>query len=89
LLRPSFPFVFDGPKVAEGRAAARGIEEAFDELKDSHPPRLVVRSEGTSIDQLALQISGGATQEKVEKFGGQTPLGRPGQAAELGAIYVQ
>jgi ABC-type multidrug transport system ATPase subunit/NAD(P)-dependent dehydrogenase (short-subunit alcohol dehydrogenase family) len=24
-----------------------------------------------------LQISGGATQEKVEKFGGQTPLGRP------------
>jgi NAD(P)-dependent dehydrogenase (short-subunit alcohol dehydrogenase family) len=26
-----------------------------------------------------LQISGGATQEKVEKFGGQTPLGRPGQ----------
>ena len=36
-----------------------------------------------------LQISGGATQEKVEKFGGQTPLGRPGQPAELGSIYVQ
>jgi NAD(P)-dependent dehydrogenase (short-subunit alcohol dehydrogenase family) len=28
-------------------------------------------------------------QEKVEKFGGQTPLGRPGQPAELGSIYVQ
>jgi NAD(P)-dependent dehydrogenase (short-subunit alcohol dehydrogenase family) len=36
-----------------------------------------------------LQISGGAIQEKVEKFGGQTPLGRPGQPAELGSIYVQ
>jgi len=36
-----------------------------------------------------LQISGGATMEKVEKFGGQTPLGRPGQPAELASIYVQ
>ena len=26
-----------------------------------------------------LQVSGGATMEKVEKFGGQTPLGRAGQ----------
>jgi NAD(P)-dependent dehydrogenase (short-subunit alcohol dehydrogenase family) len=36
-----------------------------------------------------LQISGGATQAKVEKFGGWTPLGRPGQPAELASIYVQ
>jgi NAD(P)-dependent dehydrogenase (short-subunit alcohol dehydrogenase family) len=36
-----------------------------------------------------LQVSGGATQEKLKKFGGQTPLGRPGQPAELGSIYVQ
>lgn len=36
-----------------------------------------------------LQVSGGATMEKLEKFGGQTPLGRPGQPAELGSIYVQ
>jgi NAD(P)-dependent dehydrogenase (short-subunit alcohol dehydrogenase family) len=36
-----------------------------------------------------LQISGGATMEKVEKFGGHTPLGRPGQPAELASIYVQ
>jgi NAD(P)-dependent dehydrogenase (short-subunit alcohol dehydrogenase family) len=36
-----------------------------------------------------LQVSGGATMEKVEKFGGQTPMGRPGQPAELGSIYVQ
>ena len=36
-----------------------------------------------------LQVSGGASQEKLEKFGGMTPLGRPGQPAELGSIYVQ
>jgi NAD(P)-dependent dehydrogenase (short-subunit alcohol dehydrogenase family) len=36
-----------------------------------------------------LQVSGGATQEKLEKFGSQTPMGRPGQPAELASIYVQ
>ncbi len=36
-----------------------------------------------------LQVSGGATQEKLEMFGGQTPMGRPGQPAELASIYVQ
>jgi NAD(P)-dependent dehydrogenase (short-subunit alcohol dehydrogenase family) len=37
----------------------------------------------------ALQVSGGATQEKLVKFGSDTPLGRPGQPAELASIYVQ
>jgi NAD(P)-dependent dehydrogenase (short-subunit alcohol dehydrogenase family) len=36
-----------------------------------------------------LQVSGGATMEKLEKFGGQTVFGRPGQPAELASIYVQ
>ncbi|MDP9039381.1 MAG: SDR family oxidoreductase [Acidobacteriota bacterium] len=36
-----------------------------------------------------LQVSGGATQEKLERFGGQTPMGRPGQPVELASIYVQ
>jgi NAD(P)-dependent dehydrogenase (short-subunit alcohol dehydrogenase family) len=36
-----------------------------------------------------LQVSGGATQEKLKEFGGKTPLGRPGQPAELASIYVQ
>lgn len=36
-----------------------------------------------------LQVSGGATQEKLKQFGGETPMGRPGQPAELGSIYVQ
>jgi NAD(P)-dependent dehydrogenase (short-subunit alcohol dehydrogenase family) len=36
-----------------------------------------------------LQVSGGASMEKLERFGGQTPMGRPGQPAELASIYVQ
>lgn len=36
-----------------------------------------------------LQVSGGASQEKLMKFGSQTVFGRPGQPAELGSIYVQ
>lgn len=35
-----------------------------------------------------LQVSGGATQEKLVKFGGDTPMKRPGQPAELAGIYV-
>lgn len=35
-----------------------------------------------------LQVSGGATMEKLEQFGGSTPLGRPGQPGELAGIYV-
>ncbi len=36
-----------------------------------------------------LQVSGGATMEKLEQFGGHAPLGRAGQPAELASIYVQ
>ena len=36
-----------------------------------------------------LQVSGGATMEKLKEFGSQTPLGRPGQPVELASIYVQ
>jgi NAD(P)-dependent dehydrogenase (short-subunit alcohol dehydrogenase family) len=36
-----------------------------------------------------LQVSGGATMEKLKNFGGDSPMGRPGQPAELASIYVQ
>ncbi len=36
-----------------------------------------------------LQVSGGQPQDAIEKFGSVTPLGRPGQPAELASIYVQ
>jgi NAD(P)-dependent dehydrogenase (short-subunit alcohol dehydrogenase family) len=36
-----------------------------------------------------LQVSGGQTQDKLEKFGSDTPLGRPGQPAEIATVYVE
>jgi len=36
-----------------------------------------------------LQTSGGQPQDAIVEFGGKTPLGRPGQPAELASIYVQ
>ncbi|PWV46574.1 SDR family oxidoreductase [Chitinophaga sp. S165] len=36
-----------------------------------------------------LQVSGGATMEKLKSFGGDTPFKRPGQPVELASIYVQ
>lgn len=36
-----------------------------------------------------LQTSGGQPQDAIVAFGAQTPLGRPGQPAELASIYVQ
>ncbi len=35
-----------------------------------------------------LQSSGGQPQDKIPTFGAQTPLGRPGQPAELAGVYV-
>jgi NAD(P)-dependent dehydrogenase (short-subunit alcohol dehydrogenase family) len=36
-----------------------------------------------------LQVSGGQPQEAIVEFGKVTPLGRPGQPAELASIFVQ
>jgi NAD(P)-dependent dehydrogenase (short-subunit alcohol dehydrogenase family) len=35
-----------------------------------------------------LQPSGGQTQDKIEQFGSEAPMGRPGQPAELASTYV-
>ena len=35
-----------------------------------------------------LQVSGGQPQSTIEQFGSDTPIGRPGQPAELAPIYV-
>jgi NAD(P)-dependent dehydrogenase (short-subunit alcohol dehydrogenase family) len=36
----------------------------------------------------ALQSSGGQPDEAVQKFGSQTPFGRPGQPVEIAPVYV-
>ena len=35
-----------------------------------------------------LQVSGGATPEKLKTFGSTSPFGRPGQPAEIAGLYV-
>jgi NAD(P)-dependent dehydrogenase (short-subunit alcohol dehydrogenase family) len=35
-----------------------------------------------------LQVSGGQTEENLRRFGGGTPMTRPGQPAELAPVYV-
>jgi NAD(P)-dependent dehydrogenase (short-subunit alcohol dehydrogenase family) len=35
-----------------------------------------------------LQVSGGQTMDNLKSFGGDTPMGRPGQPAEIAPIYV-
>jgi NAD(P)-dependent dehydrogenase (short-subunit alcohol dehydrogenase family) len=35
-----------------------------------------------------LQVTGGQSPQKIPNFGADTPMGRPGQPAELAAIYV-
>jgi len=35
-----------------------------------------------------LQVTGGQTPDRVPTFGGDTPLGRPGQPAEIAPVYV-
>jgi NAD(P)-dependent dehydrogenase (short-subunit alcohol dehydrogenase family) len=35
-----------------------------------------------------LQVTGGQTAENLAKFGENTPMGRPGQPAELASLYV-
>jgi NAD(P)-dependent dehydrogenase (short-subunit alcohol dehydrogenase family) len=37
----------------------------------------------------ALQVSGGASAEKLKNFGSKSVFGRPGQPAELASTYVQ
>jgi NAD(P)-dependent dehydrogenase (short-subunit alcohol dehydrogenase family) len=54
-----------------------------------------VASRGIRVNAVApgpiwtpLQSSGGQPAEKIPTFGSQTPIGRPGQPAELAGVYV-
>ena len=71
-----------------GRAAAIAFAREGESLAKQLGPK-GIRVNGVAPGQIwtPLQVSGGA--EKLEKFGGQTSFGRPGQPAELASIYVQ
>lgn len=67
-------------------AAANGVKSLAKQLG---PKGIRVNGVAPGPIWTPLQVSGGATQEKLKQFGGDTPLGRPGQPAELASIYVQ
>jgi NAD(P)-dependent dehydrogenase (short-subunit alcohol dehydrogenase family) len=72
---------------AQTKAATMNFVKSL--AKQLGPKRIRVNGVAPGPIWTALQVSGGATQEKIKEFGSQTPLGRPGQPAELASIYVQ
>ena len=71
---------------AQTKAATMNYVESL--AKQPGPKGIRVNGVAPGPIWTPLQVSGGSTQEKLKKFGGQTPLGRPGQPAELAGIYV-
>jgi NAD(P)-dependent dehydrogenase (short-subunit alcohol dehydrogenase family) len=72
---------------AQTKAATMNFVKSL--AKQLGPKRTRVNGVAPGPIWTPLQISGGAQPEKQKQFGGQTPLGRAGQTAELGGIYVQ
>jgi len=68
---------------------AAGMSFAKSMAKQLGPKEIRVNGVAPGPIWTPLQVAGGATIEKLEQFGGKTPLGRPGQPAELASIYVQ
>ena len=72
---------------ATTKFAIRGFTEAMGQA--------ALEQQGVRVNGIApgpfwtpLQPSGGQTQEKVQSFGEGTPMGRPGQPAELQGAFV-
>ncbi|MFO1035339.1 MAG: SDR family oxidoreductase [Geminicoccaceae bacterium] len=72
---------------AQTKAATTGYVRSL--AKQLAPKGIRVNGVAPGPIWTPLQVSGGATQEKLQQFGGTTPMQRPGQPAELASIYVQ
>ncbi len=80
----SLPDLYD---YAQTKAATMNFVKSL--AKQLGPKGIRVNGVAPGPIWTPLQISGGAPSEKYTKFGGNYPLGRPGQPAELASIYVQ
>ena len=88
-LRPSQPKA----STIKDRGAIAGSEKSAEQARangcsqsNQNPPQ---RGWAPGPIWTPLQISGGAPEQKYEKFGSTTVVARPGQPAELASIYVQ
>jgi len=105
LLKASIPHLKPGSSiiVTTSEQANDPSPELFDYAQTKAANTSTVRSlakfltpKGVRVNGVApgpiwtpLQVGGGATNEKLTSFGKATPMGRPGQPAELASIYVQ
>ena len=105
LLKASIPHLKPGSSiiVTTSEQANDPSPELFDYAQTKAANTSTVRSlakfltpKGVRVNGVApgpiwtpLQVGGGATNEKLMEFGKATPMGRPGQPAELASIYVQ
>lgn len=78
------PELFD---YAMTKAAGRNLTKSLG--KQLAPRGIRVNGVAPGPIWTPLQVSGGATMDKLVKFGGNTALQRPGQPAELAGIYVR
>ncbi|RVV96925.1 SDR family oxidoreductase [Mesobaculum littorinae] len=71
---------------ATTKFAIRGFTVAFAQVAVDHGIR--VNGVAPGPFWTVLQPAGGQTQEKVAHFGEETPMGRPGQPAEIAGAFV-
>jgi NAD(P)-dependent dehydrogenase (short-subunit alcohol dehydrogenase family) len=78
------PYLYD---YAQTKAATMNYVKSL--AKQLGPKGVRVNGVAPGPIWTPLQVMGSASQEKFRKLGADTPLGRPGQPAELASIYVQ